>query len=371
MFPDEQPSQSRRTFLAASVATGVAAAFIPKRASAAPTTVNVVGNPGLHYELWRKWAAMVAEETKGEIQIKYDPIGYAPAYGRIKQEVETKNFATDVFYNDAPYPEQLWNEGLLQEIPYAEMPNAQKLFAYARRPYGIELLNTVWGIVGFNTNFVKVGEFKLPLSWEEFADPRWKGKLSWVDPRAFPMWLPVIVNAYGEDKWVDYCRRIDRNVKTYHSRWVDNRIGMQRGDSWITFHAWATIYIGAVVDKASVSGLPITSPPRAMGNLPVSMSILKSAPNRAATVRMMDIVSKPEYTKVMMDIGLNPSNHPDNYPHPMPNRILEANNAALAGVKQWTDIQALIKPIDWIDWAKKIPHYTQVWETEVFKRRGS
>ncbi len=361
-------SAHRRDLLKTILATGIAP-FVPKYAFGQTQTVNVVGNPGLHHELWKRWGELLAQDTKGAIQIKYDPIGYAPAFARIKQEFETKNFSTDVFYNDAPFPEQLWNEGMLREIPYKDMPHTQKLFSYARRPHALEVFHSTWGIVGFNTNFVKASDFKRPVSWEEFADPRWKGKLSWVDARAFPAWVPIIVNQYG-DKWIDYCKRVDANVKTYHSRWVDNRIGMQRGDSWLTFHAWETIYIGNKVERASVEGMPIATPQQAMGNLPVSMSLLKNGPSQAAAIKLMNLCSQPQYTKVLHDIGLNPSNHPDNHPAPMPVLILQVNNAGTIGVNKWDDLLKHLKPIDWLEWSKKIPQYVARWEQEVFKKRS-
>ena len=364
----QNSSPPRRQLLAQALILG-AAPFVPKFAKAQSSTVSVVGNPGLHHELWKRWATMLEADTNGALKIKYDPVGYAPAYARIKLEFETKNFATDIFYNDAPFPEQLWNEGMLQEIPYKDMPHAQKLYPYARRPYGLEVFNTVWGIVGFNQNFVKASDFQGPLSWEEFTNPRWKGKVSWVDPRAFPAWLPIIVNTYGEDKWIDYARRLDANVKTYHPRWVDNRIGMQRGDAWLTFHNWATIYIGAKIDRANVAGIPISSPKPAMGNLPISMSILKNAPNRAAAVRMMDLCSQPQYTKVLHDIGLNPSNHPDNHPHSMPVLMLQVNNADRIGVTKFDQIPAFVKPINWVEWAGKVSKYSAQWEQEVLRKR--
>ena len=357
----------RRDLLKTILASGVAP-FVPARAFAQTQVVSVVGNPGLHHELWKRWGEMAALDSKGAIQIKYDPIGYAPAYARIKGEFETKNFVTDVFYNDAPFPEQLWNEGMLREIPYKDMPNTQKLFPYARRPYGLEVFNTTWGIVGFNTNFVKASDIKQPASWEEFANPRWKGKVSWVDARAFPAWVPMIVNQYG-DKWIDYCKRVDANVKTYHSRWIDNRIGMQRGDSWLTFHNWATIYIGNKNEQASVEGMPVASPAQSMGNLPVSMSLLKNGPNQAAAIKLMDMCSQAKYTKVLHDIGLNPSNHPDNFPAAMPVLMLQVNNAATIGVSRWEEVAKRVKQIDWLDWAKKMPQYVAQWEQEVLKKR--
>jgi ABC-type Fe3+ transport system substrate-binding protein len=361
---------SRRAVLKSGAAAALATPFVIRPAFAATQVVNILGVPGLHLTLWENWTKMIAEDTKGEVEVRFDPLGYAPAFAKIKTEIESKNYATDLFYGDAPFPERLALDGLLEKMPYADMPGTQELWPFARSEYVLEVFRTNWGVVGFNTNFVKASSLPDKPTWDLFTDPRWKNRLSWADPRGFPVWIPIMVALYGENGWIDYARKVDANVKTYNARWIDNRLGLQRGDAWITFLNLPNVYISAEIDKASVSGLPIMQPDKALGVLPVSVGLLKTAPNRRAAMRVLDLTSTAKYTKVMMDIGLNPSNNPKNYPHALPTRILELNNDKRVGLKSWQDVQDHTLAVDWVDWAGKMDRYVALWENEVFKRRG-
>jgi ABC-type Fe3+ transport system substrate-binding protein len=361
---------SRRTALKAGAGAAIAAPFVIRPAFAATQVVNILGVPGLHLKLWEEWSKMIAADTKGAVEVRYDPLGYAPAFAKIKTEVESKTYSTDLFYGDAPFPERLVLDGLLEKMPYADMPGTQELYPFARGEYTLEVFRTNWGVVGFNTNFVKASSLPEKPTWDTFTDPRWKNRLSWSDPRGFPVWIPIVVELYGENGWIDYCRKVDANVKTYNARWIDNRLGLQRGDAWITFLNLPNVYISVEVDKASVSGLPIVTPQKALGVLPVSVGLLKTAPSRTAAMKVLDLTSTAKYAKVMMDIGLNPSNNPKNFPHELPNRIMALNNAERVGLKSWEDVQDHTIAVDWVDWAGKMDRYVATWESEVLKRRG-
>jgi ABC-type Fe3+ transport system substrate-binding protein len=97
--------------------------------------------------------------------------------------------------------------------------------------------------------------------------------------------------------------------------------------------------------------------------------VVKDAPAKDAAFKVMDMICSARYTKVMMDKGLNPSNNPKNYPHNMPEKILEVNDAKEAGINKWEDLKGFLLPLDWGEWAKKMPEYIKTWEDEVLKKR--
>ena len=99
------------------------------------------------------------------------------------------------------------------------------------------------------------------------------------------------------------------------------------------------------------------------------MGLVKGAPARDAAIQTMDLISSAKYAKVLMDKGLNPSNNPANYPHSMPSKILEVNNAKLIGVEKWEDLRGFLLPINWSEWADKLDKYITIWENEVLKKR--
>jgi hypothetical protein len=53
----------------------------------------------------------------------------------------------------------------------------------------------------------------------------------------------------------------------------------------------------------------------------------------------------------------------------MPEKILEVNDAKEAGINKWEDLKGFLLPLDWGEWAKKMPEYIKTWEDEVLKKR--
>jgi ABC-type Fe3+ transport system substrate-binding protein len=360
---------SRRTALKGAGAALMTMPFIAPTARAA-TTVTVLGGPGIHQELWRRWAEMVQQDTKGELQILYNPLGYTAAFSRLQTEQATKRIASDLFYGNAPFPEQAAVAGLTEGVPFDQLPNTQQLYPFARKPYGLSVFQFNWGIVGYNTNLVKKEELKGQLSLEEFTDPRWKGKVGWVDPRTFPFWIPMAVETYGEDKWIDWARRLDKNVQSYYNGWVNNRIALQRGEVSLTLHNASSVYVSAVVDKAAVHGQPLSQPKPSWCPMPVTVSLVKGTPRREAALRVVDLISSARYSNMLMEVGVNPSNNPANYPNPVASKMMEQFDGPAFGLSEWHDVEPWVLQLDWIKWVGQLKKYNTIWEDEVLKRRG-
>lgn len=358
---------SRRAALQGAGAAFVSMPFI-NRAKAA-TSVNVLGSPGIHQELWRRWSEMTKKDTNGEVEILYSPLGYTAAFSRLQTEQATKRVSSDLFYGNAPFPEQAAVAGLTEGVPFEQLPNTQKLFPSARKPYGLAVFQFAWGIFGFNTNLVKAEDIKEPISLETYTDERWKGKVGWVDPRTFPFWIPMAVATFGEDRWLDWARRLDKNVTSYFNGWVNNRIGLQRGEVAVTLHNASSVYTSAQVDKAAVHGKPLLSDKPSWCPMPVSVSLVKGAPHREAALRVVDLIASDKYSVMIPEVGVNPSNNPDNFPNPTVDKMLEQWDARQNGINTWQDVEKRLLPIDWIKWASQLKKYNGIWEEEVLKRR--
>lgn len=369
---------SRRDFLKMSAAVAAVGMGATVLSGCAPTVqkpkekkvVSVLGQPGLHAEVWKTWKEMILEDTKGEIELKYEPLGYAPIYAKVKSEAEVDYHTIDIIYTDSPWPEKLAKEGLLEPMPWDKMPNTSKIFPEAKSEFLYEVFYSPFGVFGFNQNFVKRSDVKEPVTWEAFLDPKWQGKVGWLDPRTFPTWVPAIVTVFGED-WIKYCEELDKNVATYYGRWVDCRIANQKGDVYVAPHFAATIYIGAVVDKAPMEGLPIVEPKPAWVKNSVSLGLVKNAPHRDVAIEVINMICDARYTKVLMDKGLNPSNHPDNYPDPFGDKILELFHAGEYGIKSFPQLREYCVPIDWAEWSDKVTEYAAEWEAKILKKRGA
>jgi ABC-type Fe3+ transport system substrate-binding protein len=358
----------RRPLLKATGAALLASPFIAPSARAA-TTVTVLGSPGIHQVLWRKYAEMIAHDTNGAIELQYNPLGYTAAFSKLQTEQAARRISSDLFYGNAPFPEQAALAGLTEGVPFDQLPHTMELYPAARKSYGLEMFHFAWGIVGFNTNQVKPDAFGATVGLDEFTDPRWKGKLGWVDPRTFPYWLPLAVTALGEDKWLDWARAVDRNVVTYYNGWVDNRIALQRGDIALAFHNVSSVYTSAEVDKAAVQGRAITSPKPSWAPMPVCVSLTKGTPRKEAALQVVNLIASAPYQQQLMEVGVNPSNHPANYPSPIASKMLSLIGGAQAGLKTWSDTDQYMLPIDWLKWAAELKRYNATWETEILRKR--
>src|SRR5262249_34349241 len=92
---------------------------------------------------------------------------------RVVQETRGNRFIVDVVETNGPEMEALHREQILQAV---KSPNQANLIAPAILPHG-EWVGTRLNVFvqAYNTRLVKKEE--LPKTWEDLANPKWKGKL--------------------------------------------------------------------------------------------------------------------------------------------------------------------------------------------------
>jgi iron(III) transport system substrate-binding protein len=103
-------------------------------------------------------------------------------------------YDVDAIETSAAEMESLHREGMLQEV---RSPHLADITPGALRPHREwvgDRLNII--TAGYNTKLVKKDE--LPKTYEDFADPRWKGRLGIESDDA--VWFGALANALGEDK---------------------------------------------------------------------------------------------------------------------------------------------------------------------------
>lgn len=108
----------------------------------------------------------------------------------------------DVIETNGPELEMMQREGLLQKV---SSPYLADLIPAALRPHG-EWVGTRMNIytAAYNTRAVKKDE--LPKTWEELAQPRWKGRLGIEANDA--EWLAGVLSQIGEQKGIQLFRDI-------------------------------------------------------------------------------------------------------------------------------------------------------------------
>jgi len=143
-----------------------------------------------------------AYEKKYGIRATIWRAGSEAVLNRAVQEARAGRHTVDVVETNGPEMESLSREQVLQAI---KSPYHADLIAPAIRPHG-EWVGTRLNVFvqAYNTKLVKKEE--LPKTWEDLADPRWKGKLG-IEAEDSD-WLAGIIGAIGEERGDKVFRQI-------------------------------------------------------------------------------------------------------------------------------------------------------------------
>ena len=137
---------------------------------------------------------------------------------RAVTEARSGRYAVDILETNGPELETAQREGLLQKV---DSPHLRDIIAVALRPHG-EWVGTRMNVftLAYNTKSVKKDE--LPKSWEELAQPRWKGRLGIEADDS--EWLAGVLAQIGEQKGVQLFRDIVKK----------NGISVRKGHTLLT-----------------------------------------------------------------------------------------------------------------------------------------
>jgi iron(III) transport system substrate-binding protein len=143
-----------------------------------------------------------AYEKKYGIRATIWRAGSEAVLNRAVQEARAGRHTVDVVETNGPEMESLSREQILQAI---KSPYHADLIPPAIRPHG-EWVGTRLNVFvqAYNTKLVKKEE--LPKTWEDLADPRWKGKLG-IEAEDSD-WLAGIIGAIGEERGDKVFRQI-------------------------------------------------------------------------------------------------------------------------------------------------------------------
>jgi len=147
-------------------------------------------------------ALAAAFEKRNGVKLKFWRAGSEKVVQRIVTEARAGRFDFDVVETNGPELESLHREKLLQK---AGSPHFPDLMPGAIRPHR-EWVGTRLNLFvqAYNTNLVKKEE--LPRSYEDFLDPRWKGRLG-IEAEDVD-WFATVVKEIGEEKGLKLFRGI-------------------------------------------------------------------------------------------------------------------------------------------------------------------
>jgi iron(III) transport system substrate-binding protein len=143
-----------------------------------------------------------AFEKKYDLKVTIWRAGPDAVVPRIVNEAQSKRFAFDVVETEGQALEALQREHQMQAV---KSPYLNDLIPQALRPNG-EWVGTrlLMFSLAYNTNMLKKSD--LPKTWQDLADPKWKGKLG-IEGKD-DEWFYSLMQNLGEDKGLKLFRQI-------------------------------------------------------------------------------------------------------------------------------------------------------------------
>jgi iron(III) transport system substrate-binding protein len=145
---------------------------------------------------------------------------------RILTEQKGKQYSADVVSGDSPQVAQLLQTGALQ--PYTPKDGAP-LPAGLSMPKGYEgIVYLVTTVVAYNPKVVQQKGLPVPTSWQDLANPAWKGQFS-IDPGAVN-WYDSLVKQMGHDKALALLKALGDNKPVFVESHTQALTDVQAGE---------------------------------------------------------------------------------------------------------------------------------------------
>jgi ABC-type Fe3+ transport system substrate-binding protein len=238
---------------------------------------------------------------------------------RTIQEARANRFTVDVIETNGPELESLHRENVLQLV---RSPHLADLIAPAVLPHG-EWTGTRLNVFvqAYNTRLVKKQD--LPKTWEEFANPKWKGKIGIEQEDSD--WLAGIFNDIGDAR----ARKVFRDMVTA------NGMSVRKGHTLLSqlivsgeVPLALTVY-NYKAEQLKKQGAPIDW--FVIGNAiarPNGIAVARRAPHPHAAVLFYDFELSPEGQQIISNLEFVPTSKKIDTPlNRMPMKFVDAKVA--------------------------------------------
>src|SRR5436190_8289551 len=211
-------------------------------------------------------------------------------------EARAKRHAVDVIETNGPEMEMLAREGIFRELKSPHLADIPPAAIPKHRLWIPDRVN--FFVVAYNTT--KVQREDLPLSYQGFLDPRWRGRIGIEATDA--EWMATLVKKWG-----------DKAGMAYFQRLADMKPDVRKGHVLLAeLIAAGEIPVGLTVYNANAESLKRRGAPidwvqvqpvvaRAQG-----IGIAKNAPNAKAAAAFADFVLSPEGQALFNSMGRVP-----------------------------------------------------------------
>jgi iron(III) transport system substrate-binding protein len=260
-----------------------------------------------------------AFEKKYGIKIVPWRAGSEGIVNRTIQEARANRFTVDVIETNGPELESLHRENVLQLV---RSPHLADLIAPAVLPHG-EWMGTRLNVFvqAYNTRLVKKQD--LPKTWEEFANPKWKGKIGIEQEDSD--WLAGIFNDIGDVR----ARKVFRDMVTA------NGMSVRKGHTLLSqlivsgeVPLALTVY-NYKAEQLKKQGAPIDW--FVIGNAiarPNGIAVARRAPHPHAAVLFYDFELSPEGQQIIANLEFVPTSKKIDTPlNRMPMKFVDAKVA--------------------------------------------
>ncbi len=234
------------------------------------------------YHVYPALPVVIAAFTKKYgIKVKAWRSGSEAVLQRVIAESRGGRFDADIVQNNAPENEAAWREKLLQEMWSPGLKDLVPEAVPAHRGWaGISL--DIW-TAAYNTNLVKKED--LPRSYQDLADPRWKGKLG-IEANNHA-WYGTLLAELGEE----------RGTRLFEQIMAGNSISARKGHSVLTnlvasgdIPLALTVY-SWIPEQLKKKGAPIENwviqPLLAQ---PSTIALMRRSPNPASALLFIDFM---------------------------------------------------------------------------------
>lgn len=136
---------------------------------------------------------LIAEEFKKKygISVEFVAAAGSPSFQRIKEETKAGRPTADIYEGAQPWPGNVEREGFFMNLKDVKLPSLQEpesvwlldpWFMSPEKNYLASRYSAWPSHISVNTSVIP--EADIPKSWAEYAtNPKYKGKISWVDPK--------------------------------------------------------------------------------------------------------------------------------------------------------------------------------------------
>lgn len=164
-------------------------------------------------------------------------------------------------------------------------------------------------VVGFlaNNEVLKSKNLEVPKTWDELADPKYKGEVIMSDPSISGTNYAAVkglLDKYGEEKGWDYLSKLNDNISFYGKRGKDPQEKTAAGE----FGIGIIPVDKSAFDTAKDNNLTVVYPEDGIPWVPEGVAIFKNSPNTEVAKAFIDFMLEDESLQMLAEIDGKDSN---------------------------------------------------------------